>query len=204
MLCSGDQRINKRSTYGLEVSAATRNESGVVDANDGQVESQEPSYLAEFAASLYPSKMLHQRLKASQQQYHEKWIKQQREEQQQLQRMAKVRTAKYSQAAPSQGAHGSSAAYSGPSAAGLAEMKANKTTYQQRQAAQLHKAQHDKYDRQAQLPRGESIKLKVLKTNGSISSKPEPPSGSSKRSRSALGGGIPRPTMKTADPITVE
>ena len=130
MLCSGDQRINKRSTYGLEVSATARNESGVVDANDGQVESQEPSYLAEFAASLYPSKIVHQRLKASQQHYHEKWIKQQRDEQQQLQRMAKVRTAKYSQAAPSQGAHGSSATYSGASAAGLADIKTNKTTYQ--------------------------------------------------------------------------
>jgi hypothetical protein len=128
MLCSGDQRINKRSTYGLEVSATARNESGVVDANDGQVESQEPSYLAEFAASLYPSKIVHQRLKASQQHYHEKWIKQQRDEQQQLQRMAKVRTAKYSQAAPSQGAHGSSAPYTGASAAGLAEIKTNKTS----------------------------------------------------------------------------
>ena len=137
MLCSGDQTINKRSTYGLEVSATTSNESGVVDAkegigaaNDDQVESQEPSYLAEFAASLYPSKIVHQRLKASQQHYHEKWVKQQRDEQQQLQRMAKVRTAKYSQAAPSQGAHGSSATYTGASAAGLADIKTNKTTYQ--------------------------------------------------------------------------
>lgn len=35
LLCSGDQKVNKRSTYGLEVNAATGSEGEVVDANDG-------------------------------------------------------------------------------------------------------------------------------------------------------------------------
>ena len=56
LLCSADQTINKRSKYGLEINSSDTNQGTPAASNDI---GQEASYMTEFPASFYPSKILY-------------------------------------------------------------------------------------------------------------------------------------------------